>query len=475
MDTLSQAMVRAVREDDEQRLRSYLEAWRAYHGEWPKPLKVKGTTRRGGQLDPAVPYEGAGADDNVLLGWAAEIVDTTVSYLFGQDVHLDVGDDPDADDEPERWLAEVLDASGGMTLLAKAATNGAVCGHVVLMVQPREPGDATYYRNNPRAVRIVNLDPANVRAIISSDDPEQAEGWVVEWLAVDAADQALLRRRRVTQVAPSGAPGTGAWMVTDEQAPADQPEAYRERTPAVVWPFRWAPIFACQNLPLPNEHYGLADLDRTTLDLIAAANRRASDLARTLRMHAHPQPYVKGLTPAQAAIIELGIDRLIGLPGQPGDTELGMLELKNDSPSMSLDYVRWLQDQVRQHSRTPEASSGHLEDVGSLSGVAIELLFQPLMAKTLSKRRTYGRLLVDLGTALLELAGWTDPGPVAVRWPAILPGDPQADAEVAMARQAAGVSRTTTLAELGYDPEVEAERNAATTEADTRTFLAGGA
>lgn len=447
------------RDEDMERLRLYRQAWEAYYGDFPLPLKIR---PRPGQ--PAV-------DDNIALGWASEIVDTGVAYLFSDDLRFDVFD-PTAPGEQtpdltaaQQWLDQVWRHNRKMTTLQKLGTNGAVCGHAFVRIRPTVTATGAAFRTNPHAIRLQVLDPANVDVKWDQEDVERAVRYDVEWLAVDDYDPAgYLRRHQIVHD-----DDTGTWLMLDQRRPVGGGEW--ATVGEAVWPFPWAPIVDCQNMTMPNEYYGQPDLDPVVIRMIRAAIARASDLARTHRLHAHPQLYATGMTPQQAAQISLGIDQLAVLPNP--EARLEMLEMKPMAASADLKFVHWLKEQVREYARIPEVATGRLTDVGALSGVALSILFQPLIAKTETKRRTYGELLDHLNYRLLSLAGW-ERYEVRVQWPDLIPGDPKAETETAILKQTLGVSGQTLLSELGYDAAVESTRTATATEDAVRALLAGG-
>ncbi len=98
---------------------------------------------------------------------------------------------------------------------------------------------------------------------------------------------------------------------------------------------------------------------------------------------------------------------------------------------------------------------------GALSGVALNILYQPLLEKTETKRRTYGDLLVELNRRLLALGGFGEDNFTVLHWPELLPGDPKAEAETALLQQQLGVSQDTLIERLGFDPELERQKRQA--------------
>jgi hypothetical protein len=121
-----------------------------------------------------------------------------------------------------------------------------------------------------------------------------------------------------------------------------------------------------------------------------------------------------------------------------------------------------------EQSRVPAVALGRLADVikGTVSGIALKLMFMPLEEKTTQKKRNYGHLIKSITRAAMVVEGVI---PVAeyedykidLHWPSIIPTDDSQDAQGAMALQKAGVSKTTSLNRIGIDAEEEAKKIAA--------------
>jgi hypothetical protein len=123
----------------------------------------------------------------------------------------------------------------------------------------------------------------------------------------------------------------------------------------------------------------------------------------------------------------------------------------------SLEYDRRVDEALHETTRTPAIATGKVEDLGQLSGLAMQILFAPLVEKTNTKRQIYGELLAELNRRLLAIGGHDDGRPVRVQWFEMLPSDPKAERDVALADQQLGASKATVLEKLGYDPAREAK------------------
>src|SRR5258708_7154644 len=104
-----------ITEADKARQARIAEAWKAYHGDLPKPLE-----RMPGQ-----------ADDNVLDNRCKPAVRMGMGFLFGKEI--DISEDENAPAEAQDFLDTVWgDKETRIPLLQKLAMNGAMAGSAFL-------------------------------------------------------------------------------------------------------------------------------------------------------------------------------------------------------------------------------------------------------------------------------------------------------------------------------------------------------
>lgn len=410
--------IEGISAEERARLDRYGKAWAAYFGEMPDTIKVK----------PGQP------DDNIKANFARVIVDAGVSYLFGQEptFELDEGKERSA---PEQYLDEVWRANHKMQLLQKVATNGAVCGHAYVKIVPPKPGQ--------RFPRLINLSPEYVNVVCDPDDIDEVWRYVIQYPARGKNGERLVIRQTVERLADE------RWELTDEISVNDGKWQTRQ---SLIWPFRWSPIVDCQNRPSPNEYYGIADIEPDVLAMNRSINFTLSNLQRILRFHAHPKTWGKGF---QAQELRVAVDETIVLPSP--DASIQNLEMLSDLSS-SIEYYRRLKEALHEISNIPEVATGKLDSAGQLSGVALAILYTPILQRTEQKRLTYGELLVELNRRLLDMAGFGEENVTEIHWPQILPGNEMEERQVALIDKQLGVSPDTILQRLGYDPDLEREK-----------------
>lgn len=441
--TLAQA---PMTQSDADRKRQMKDAWKAYRGEFQKPLKVAANQ----------------PDDNVLANRCAPIVDKGVSFLFGQTLKVECngGDDDDEQaysDQDVEDMQDYLDGFWGdaddmMTLLAQMAINGGVCGvNFVKLIPPQ--GSMKY-------PRLVILDPLLMRIVTAPDDCATVLAFIIEYPGT--AD--WQKKQIIARVDPDGLADVSgydldeSWTITNYVRKGQAGRWFQDGE-AEAWPYPFPPIFFNQNLPNPNETWGVPDLTPDLIGQNKVLNFIESNTSRIIKFHGHPITYAVGLNASQ---IQIGVDDLICLPSP--ESKLEKLEAMNNFTGL-LAFAEVIRSNMDEQSRVPAVALGRLAELpkGNISGVALQLLFQPLIEKTIQKQRLYGRLIREVSRAALVIGGkldvsqWED-YQINLHWMALLPVDDLQAAQTAMIYQQLGVSTQTLLQKLGFDPDDENEK-----------------
>lgn len=416
MNIVEQHMLENDAADAQERLARYKRAWEAYRGELPDPLKV-----RAGK-----------PNDNLKVNYSRLIVDLGVTFLFGKDVRFEL--DAAADTAAEQWLRQAWRRNRKLTFLQKLAMNGGVCGTTFVKIAPAVPYP-----------RLINLDPAVVSVAWDDEDIERATSWCLSWTRIDRSSgqpRPKMRRQRIERVSEA------AWEILDEE----KRFAGRWETLRVTpWPYAWAPIAHCQNLPAANEFYGTADLEDDLIGLNKGMNFILSNLMRIIRFHAHPKTVGTGF---KAAEMQVAVDETVVLPK---DATLENLEMASDLGS-SITLYQQVKEAMHGIARVPEVAAGKVDNLGQLSGLALKVLYGPLVGKTETKQQTYGDMLVELNRRLLELGGHGAEQETTLHWPEMVPADELQQRNILLLDQQLGASDDTVLQKAGYDPDVERQK-----------------
>lgn len=424
---VSELVLEEVDKQNHNRLLRFKRAWKAYEGNLEPALKPIAS-------DP-------NASDNVRINLAALVCDTSTSALWPQDLYISA-----QNDDTQQWLSLFFDVNDLRLTLHNLGITGAVCGHCFLKLdQPIETD----------IPRLTVLDPSNVTMLAEQDDYTDIFLFKIQWSGVDYRSGRAYIRRQIHERNETKT----AWQITDEIQYGDG-KAYSmlgiqvwkpkwELINETIHPYPWAQIHHCQNLPLPNVLWGAPDLDDDIIELNAAINANRSYVQRLIRMYANPQAVAKGFT---AERLLVGADHTIHIPA---DGELFYLEMRNQLQGITEHYLRLL-EAFHSVTRVPQIATGRTEDLGALSGIALKVLYGPLVQKTETKRQLYGKLLQNIIAHAGEMVGLViEP---TITWPDIVPTDDMTMLQIATAKKELGVSTETLLTEIGYDATIEKDR-----------------
>jgi Phage portal protein, SPP1 Gp6-like len=406
-------------------------AWKAYRGELPDPMKVA-------RDQP---------NDNVKANRCAPIADKGSSFLFGQVLKIECEDQILLD---SFWG----DDDDKMTTLVKLSMNGAACGQVfVKLVPSQETGIPP---------RIVVIDPSLFRIITLPDDCDTIVAYIIEYpLSSSMQKKQIIARVNtaldVNNISEEDIEDT--WNITNYTRQGDK--GYWTQSGAVeVWPYPFPPIFSCQNLPNPNEPWGIPDLSSDLIEMNKVLNFILSNIARVVKYHGHPVTWASGVG---SAPLNMSPENMIVFQSDSAKIEK-IAAMENFTGMLSV--VADLRSDMDEQSRVPAVALGRLVDLpkGNISGVALALLFQPLIEKTVLKQRLYGRLIREVSRAALVLMGTVSVEEYAtyqidIHWQNLLPVDDLAAAQTAMLLSQLGVSQQTLLQQLGYNPDDESEKS----------------
>lgn len=434
--------LQAVPQADRDRRDLMRSAWKAYRGDWPDPLKV----------------ESGQPNDNVKPNRCKPIVDKVVSWLFGHPLKIEATTSGDAG---QKYLDSVWRYDDyRMTLLAKVALNGAVCGEAFIKILPANPKAGLKYP------RFVVLDPAIVRVVTAPDDCDLVLAFVIEY-DIPASPMTIHKRQVIARVDPDNLAGytddfdlDDSWTITNYES-RDNQTWHRVGDVDDSWEWPFPPIVYCQNNPNPNEFWGMPDLTSDIIAMNKVISFIESNGARIIKYHGHPVTWASGVGTSP---ITWKPDELLVLPSV--DAKIGTLAPIANLTAI-LDFLENLRADMDEYSRVPAVALGRQESLpkGNLSGVALQMLFQPIIELTRMKQRLYGDLIRQASRAVLVMGGFCtadawEECEVNLPWANLLPIDDLAAAQTAVALQTLGVSNDTLMQELGYDADVEAEKSA---------------
>jgi len=425
--------VYTLTDDDRARAKAIAFAWKAYEGCLDKPL---------------VPLPGD-PDDNVLSNRCQQIVDRGVDFLFGKELEIAL-----ADAAPDT-AQSLIDTAWGrketrIPLLQDLAMNGAMAGRAFLRIMPNK--DATKFR-------LITVDPAIVSVQHAPQDCETVLLYHLEYSVkepINGTPQTVCYCEEIARVDPDGNARRGqpddddTWMVNHWTRLGERGDWTPDAGGAYAWPYPFAPLFSCKNLPKPNSFWGMPDLTNDLIGLNIALNLVQSNINRTEKLYGNPILYSNG---EGEGVLDVKPGRIAAL-SETG--KITAVPIPTDVAN-ALAFAANLRSDIDEQSAVPGVATGRISDMprGNLSGIAIELLFMPITKKTDKKRNLYGELLIDVTNALLVLGGIDADIDMTLAWQSPLPHDDLPSVQSAIAKKELSISNTTLQRELGYDPEEE--------------------
>jgi hypothetical protein len=417
---------------DADRRQEMQQAWKAYRGKLPNPLKVGKDER----------------DHNVKPNRCRTIVDKGASFLSGQPLKIQPEQQSKQDFIDGLWG----DDDDKMTLLTKISMNGGVCGQMFVKVIPP--------KNGMKYPRLVNLNPQIVRIVTDPEDCDTHLAYVIEY----PSNNEWQKKQIIARVDPDNSvelwgnnDPLDTWTITNYQRKG-QTGTWIQRGEPEDWLYPFPPIFTNQNLPNPNEDWGISDLTDDLIAMNKAINFMASNIAKIIYYHAHPKLWAKGTRGSQ---VQTAIEDILCF--EAPDAQLAQL-MPMDNFDGLLKVLADLRSDMDEQSRVPAVALGRITEMirGTISGVALELMFQPLLEKTTQKRRLYGKLIRQVSRAALVICDQIsveqyEDYKIELIWPPLLPNDELQAAQEAVILQGLDVSMRTIYARLGldYDSEVE--------------------
>jgi hypothetical protein len=411
------AIQNTARMSEQDRLTAFRRRWEIYYGEGEKPLKRASD----------------GYDDSVRQNFAKLFVDKGVAFLFGKEIGFSLKEGKDTAEE--QYLRAFWQANHKMSTLQKLATNGGVCGTAFVKLQ---------WNPGMEFPRVIVVDPETVSVTLAEDDIENVTAYEIKYPSLDELGEPIGIRQIIERDGVR-------WIITDQRG--DVRSGNWRTIGEQIWPYEFPPVLYCQNMIAPNEFWGMSDIEDDLIEVVDKSNFVLSSILKILRFHAYPKTFITGISNTED--IEFGPDKTLLLPV---GAEYKVLEMQSDLSS-SITMHREMKELIHELSRIPEVATGKLESVGTLSGTALEILYQPLIEKTEAKRVTYGELVVELNRRVLALAGHGDNNLTTLHWQELLPKDPVAEAQAALTKKELGVSAATLIQELGHDPDIEKKKS----------------
>lgn len=444
---------------DRERITIIQQAQAAYRGAFDPPLKREESTIawiRNTQTP----------DFNVLVNRCGPVVDVGLEFLFGEPFTLEV----DARTPRAKLAQDYLEDAWGdpddmLTLWGEIGLNGFIGGQgIAKVLLPTDDDDPpTFSATEPEYVSVIT-DP---------QDRRKAIGYQIRYRTGEGLD-ALGYCQYISQASQN--PKQPNWIIQDFVSKGQGAAENWQLTDEQEWrigsewlPF--CPIQDCQNLTETREYWGRSDLTPDVIGVNKAVILNASNYNKIVWHFAFPWVYASGFE----GELEPEPGRAIKFPSP--DSKLAAVNFSNDLPAITT-HIQTLMSHMDEITGVPGVATGRIAELprGTISGIALEMLYQRLIAKTKKKRRLYGKLMRKLSQIILYFGGFdvdADSVKVHIHWPDMLPVDALQSWQAAILQQQLEVSKHTIFAERNLSYDTEQELKAKEAEDEQAAFDAG--
>lgn len=232
------------------------------------------------------------------------------------------------------------------------------------------------------------------------------------------------------------------------------------------------PAVWIRNLGLPGEKFGRSDIAflKELVERYDHANSKDLDI---VDYYSSPHLKFKGVKKSDVEQGKIG-NKTAFYFKDGGDVDF--LEWAGNAPAVKDSLDRMRQD-LSEMAQVPSIAFGRLDEGvkgGDVSGVALRIMYAPLLAKTRRKRASWGPALerVMAFAVSFEVGAVVEVEKVNINWQDPLPTNVKEDWETAGLQKEAGVSENQVLRERGYDDDQITQMEEEKTQEAERTAMA---
>jgi hypothetical protein len=364
---------------------------------------------------------------NVLTDWRRikfnynePIVNLGAGFMAAKPIDWEVQGDRDA----TALCYQVWQRSGGDRALLTAAISCAIYGDMALVAAKRDDDLPV----------LEFVDPSIVYPTFHGADHSRLESCEIAYRRTDGRGEEIAHRE---MYGPDGVEIYENDVLVDSRA------------------YEHIPVSWIRNAAVMGNPFGISDL-HGVWDLVEEYDHIASKQTRIIDYYAAPTIVFKGL---QAGDVNKKDRTVFFLPSEGASAEY--LEWKGNTPDVDAQLTR-IRNAIAERSQVPAVAFGQSDSgLTSISGVALQILYGPLITKTLRKRASWSPSLERaMWLCLREQGVEVDPAAVRVVWPDALPVDGREQAAIKTTQVAAQIlSRRTAMNDAGVEnPDEELRR-----------------
>lgn len=389
----------------------------------------------------------------VTKNYCRSFVNKYVAFEFGKDVTFRVpveDDNIDATPSPlQDFINEVWEKHNTkQAILTELGQTKAVTGVGWLQVKYESPNDIQdpfgEYPNG--RIRLINMSPLTVFPEYDPHDKDKLVKMTVMY-PVEVQKPTLFSMRNTFKKEIYKI----VW--TEKEYKVEQGGKQIDQG---TNPYGFIPFVRFINYPIANKEIGASDID-DVIPLNVELNLKDSDMSEIIDYHSAPVTVVYG---ADIGTLERGANKMWG--GLPKDARVENLTMNTDLQA-STTYQASVKKALHEVGFVPENALGDIGAISNTSGVALQIMYMPLIERTNVKRiwstrglQQVNKMIIFMGIfhRMIENPGYkpTDLYATEVVWKDPLPKDTLIELQQMQQEMALGLeSRQGALSRLGKD------------------------
>ncbi len=329
----------------------------------------------------------------VTMNLVMPLIDKSVAFLAGGGFQITVPTVLQNHTLPV--LRKTWEANGQLSISIQAALMGAVTGDVWFLVTYQPPTEL-HKKLNPYAkgqIKLILLDSSNVIAEWNPSNREELRKVTIVTEYFDTGElsfngsQKRTKKKFIQEITPEK-------IIERRQ---DEDDREYENVLGEI------PVIHISNMAVPNDFYGMSDLDGGILDAQRELNEKHTDISDIINYNGSPITVIKG---AKANQLERGPKQTWS--GLPSNSSVEYLTLTGGIDSY-IEYVKQVRQAIFEQAQVPEKSLGGAEHyISNTSGVALQMELSPLIEKTNKKKAEYEKGFEKINYFILRIKQITE-------------------------------------------------------------------
>ena len=324
-------------------------------------------------------YRRQTGEAQVALNYYRAFTDFIINFTFGKGVQFR------SPKETEAIVPDILERvwevdNNKATVLWEIGQQGSVSGDCFVKVAYEEAYADPTGRMHPGRVRILPLNSSFAFPEFHPHDRER-----------------LIRFKLKYRFWGTSLEGTRQVFTYTEILTDDTIEEYinDELIDSRPNPLGTIPVVHIPNVRISGSPWGLSDCNEI-ISINRTYNETATDIADIVNYHAAPVTVIIG---AKASQLEKGANKVWG--GLPKEARVENLEGGAQGLKGAMEFMELLKKAMHEMVGVPETALGQAQPISNTSGVALSIMFQPLMARYHQKIIQYAHGLERINELIL--------------------------------------------------------------------------